>query len=495
MAFAGLDVGTSGCKMLVYDLDGKVLFSASGQYQELGENGYRELNPAVVMRTVKEVLREAGKNSPEQIEAMAVASLGESVICLDQDGKILANSMLTGDCRGMKETEEMIETIGAQRIFEITGLPPNELYGLPKYMWLNRHTDAVKNAAAIFYYEDFVGYMLTGKRKVSYSSAARSMAFDIQKKEWSEELLALAGMRREQMSDPVEPCTVIGTILPQAAKELNLNPNMKLVVGGHDQSCAALGSGLNGMKTGECGLGTCGFMFAMLPEAKMTPFMLRNDFPCTPYILPETYLSSIEVTTCGALKNWTRDTVLKGFKMECEAQGKDFYECIDSVVENILTDVLVLPQFGSSGNPNLSMDAWGTITGLTIHTQAAEIYRAVLEGMAFQAYLSYERMRELGTRMESIVMTGGGAASELTLQIWADIFDMPVLSLENNESGTVGCMLMAAVGVGRFSSVEEGIHRVIKIRKKFFPNPKMHLYYQKKFEKYKELYQRMCDFK
>lgn len=111
---------------------------------------------------------------------------------------MLANSMLTGDPRGIEEIKEIIETMGAKKIFEITGLPPNELYGLPKYMWLNRNTDAVKRAEAILFYEDFVGYMLTGQRKVSYSSAARSMAFDIRKMEWSKELLKLAGIRQNR---------------------------------------------------------------------------------------------------------------------------------------------------------------------------------------------------------------------------------------------------------------------------------------------------------
>lgn len=495
MAFAGLDVGTSGSKMLVYDPDGNVLFSASGKYEELGEGGRRELNPETVMRCVKEVLREVGEHCPEAIEAMAVTSLGESVVCLNREGGVLCNSMLTGDCRGIEETGEIIGKIGAQRLFEITGLPPNELYGLPKYMWLNRNTDAVRRADAIFFYEDFVGYMLTGQRKVSYSSAARSMAFDIRRMEWSEELLGLAGIRKAQMSSPVRPCTVIGTILPEAARELHLNPAMKLVAGGHDQSCAALGSGLIGMKAGELGMGTCEFLFAMLPGAMMTPYMIENDFTCIPHIIPGTYLSSLEVTTCGALKNWARDNILKEFKTQCAGRGENFYSSIDKAVQDIRTGVMVLPQFGSSGNPDLSMDARGTITGLTIHTKAEEIYRAILEGMAFQMALSYERLRTLGTQMNHIVATGGGAASELTLQIRADVFNMKVLSLVNEESGTLGCMLMAAAAVGAYPSLEEGIRRAVKIKKEFLPDRKMHEYYMGKFEKYKILYEKMFDFR
>ncbi len=491
MAFAGLDVGTSKSKMLVFDRDGNVLCEASRSYEETGTGGHRELNPACVLEKVKEVLREIGTRCPEPIEAMAVTSLGESVVCLDEADRPLANSMLTGDSRGIPETEEIIGKIGAQRIFEITGLPPNELYGLPKFMWLNRHTDAIRRAKAILFYEDFIGYFLTGERKVSYSSAARSMAFDIRKKEWSRELLDLAGVSPEQMSEPVAPCTVIGTIRPKLAEELHLNPELKLVVGGHDQSCAALGSGLTGPGIGECGMGTCEFMFVMLPEPQMTPYMIENDFTCIPYIIPDTYLSSLEITTCGALKNWARDTILDGVRRSCEERGQNFYECMDRAAAQVRTDVLVLPQFGSSGNPHLSMDARGTITGLTIHTAPEEIYRAILEGMAFQMYLAYERLEKLGTSLHTIAMTGGGAASELTLQIRADVFGRKVVSLESDESGAMGCMLMAATAVGAFASLHEAIRHVVRVKKEYVPDPDMHRYYMEKFQKYKALYEAM----
>ncbi len=495
MAFAGLDVGTSGSKMLVYDLDGNVLYKASRKYEELGEGGYRELNPRTVLQNVREILAEVGKNCPAPIEAMAVTSLGESVVCLDAEGKPLANSMLTGDSRGIPETEEIIAAAGAQRIFEITGLPPNELYGLPKYMWLNRNTDAVRRASAILFYEDYIGYILTGERKVSYSSAARSMAFDIRRKDWSEELLSFAGIRKEQMSEPVAPCTIIGTIRPEIAREFSLNPDMKVVVGGHDQSCAALGSGLVNLGTGECGMGTCEFMFVMLPGPVMTPYMIENDFTCIPYIIPDTYLSSLEITTCGALKNWARDTILSGVRQDCEKRGIDFYTYIDQAAAKVKTDVFVLPQFGSSGNPHLSMDARGTISGLSIHTAPEEIYRAILEGMAFQMYLAYERLEKLGTCMESIAVTGGGAASELTLQIRADVFNKKVISLESDESGTVGCMLMAATAVGAYPDLKAGIRRAVKVKKEYLPDREMHVYYMEKFKKYRALYEAMHLFK
>ena len=494
MVYAGLDVGTSGCKLVAYDLEGREVFAASRRYSETGSGGWRELDPSVVLQSVMETLQETGMRCPRPIRALSVASIGETVVCLDAQGRPLMNAMLTGDCRGIPQTRRLIEEKGAQHIFEVTGLPPNELYSLPKWMWINEETDIFQRTEHILFFEDYVGYVLTGQRKVSYFSAARSLAFDIGRKAWSRELLDMAGIRVQQLSEPVPPFTVIGTILPEVAERLSLPADMKIVVGGHDQTCAAFGSGLSGMHTGECGMGTCEFLFTMLSEPKMTPYMRENDFTCIPYVLPDTYLTSIEITTCGILKNWARDTLFSDIRRECEAGGIGFFEEMDRRASAVETEVLLLPQFGSSGNPHLSMDARGTIAGLSIHTKPEELYRAILEGMAFQSYLAYERLRTLGTRMEMITATGGGAASELALQIRADVFNMKVRTLRNDESGTLGCMMMAAVADGAYRSAGEAFDRAIQTGKEYLPDPERHARYMKKYKKYVRLYERMYDF-
>ena len=494
MVYAGLDVGTSGCKLVAYDLDGHEVYSVARRYRETGGDGFRELDPAMVLESVRQTLREAGLRCPQPIRALAVASIGETTVFLDGDDRPLMNAMLTGDCRGIPQTRRLIRERGAQAIFEITGLPPNELYSLPKWMWVNEETDVLLRADKLMFFEDYVGFMLTGKRMVSYFSAARSLAFDIGRKRWDQSLLDMAGIRADQLSTPVPPFTVIGTILPEVAEALCLPPDMKLVVGGHDQSCAAFGSALSGMGTGECGMGTCEFMFIMLPRPRMTPYMLQNDFTCIPYVLPDTYLSSIEITTCGILKNWARDALFRDVRDACEREGRGFFQEMDRRAADIDTHVLVLPQFGSSGNPDLSMDARGAIAGLTIHTRPEELYRAILEGMAFQSYLAYERLRPLGVAMETITATGGGAASDLALQIRADVFGMKVLTLENDESGTLGCMMMAAVSDGAYGSAREAFERAVRIRREYLPDADRHAAYMRKYERYKLLYERMHDF-
>lgn len=491
MAYAGLDVGTSGTKMVVYDLEGNVLYKAAERYKEYGGDGYREIDGNEILEHVFKVLKNVGENCPVPIDAMAVTSLGESVVFLNDNKESLCRSMVTGDKRGILETEQLTHELGAKYILDITGLPPCELYGLPKYMWVNSNSNVVKDASVICFYEDFIGYVLTGKRRVSYSSAARSMAFDIHNRCWSKELLNYAEIDVSKLSEPCDAGTVIGTILPEMAKKLHLNPEMKVVVGGHDQSCAALGSGLNDMEVGECGMGTCEFMFMRLPEAKSDMLMIDSDLTCVPYVLPEAYLTSLEVTTCGILKNWCMETVLKSFKQECELNGKDVFEEVDKLIDGKETDVMVLPQFGSSGNPDINHNVTGTICGLRIDTKPEEIYQAILEGMAFQFMLGYEQSQKLGASIKKLICTGGGSKSEVTMQMRADIMNVEVSTITTEESGTLGCMILAATGTGAYGSVEEAIERAVHIKKTFKPNPSRQAYYMNKYKRFKKLYELM----
>ena len=492
MWYAGVDIGTSGCKLLVYDLAGHVVYKAFRRYREIGTAGTRELDPHTVIENLLDMFKEVGAACGDKIKALAVASLGESVVCLDANGKILGNSLITGDPRGAEEIAELVRRKGRKEIFEITGLPPNELYSLPKLMWMDRNTNAIRDAEAILFYEDLAGYLLTGARKVSYSSAARSLAFDIRKKEWSEALLSAAGIRREQMSEPVLPLTVIGTILPEMAQKTGLDPALKIIVGGHDQTCAAIGSGLTDMQTGECGSGTCEFMFMKMNAPRMDEAMMEHDFTCIPYVQQNAYLTSLEVTTCGILKNWARETILAGTDQESRAAGIDYYAYIERRAMEKRTDIMLLPQFGSSGNPDLDMNTQGTITGLTIHTKPEELYRAILEGFAFQMKLSFEKLKDLGVvEMARIVATGGGARSDLTLQIMADVFDMEIMTLESEESGTLGCAMMAAAADAAQPDLEHAIDRMVRYKKHFYPQQEAVAYYHKKMERYRVLYEKM----
>lgn len=499
IAYAGLDVGTSSCKIVIYDRNGNILYKNKRLYKEQGKDGIRELNPRQVLLSINELLKQTASEFKYSIRAMAVTSIGESIVCIDENQKSLHNAMVTGDSRGIAETERILDTYSAKQIFEITGLPPSEMYGLPKYMWLNENTRAIKDAKYIFFFEDFISYYLTGKRMVSYSSASRSMALDINKKLWSTQLLSLAGIREEQLSIPVSSGTVMGNILPSLSQKLGLNPDLKIVVGGHDQSCAALGSGLYEDNVGECGMGTCEFMFFNLPKGDLSDksdLMIDSDLTKVPYVFENSFLTSLEVTTSGILKNWCRDVLFSGdIVQNIHADKHKVWDLIDEKASNIETDILVLPQFGSSGNPHINYNVRGTITGLTTSTTPEEIYRGVLEGISFQLYLAYEKALPLGMKLDRVIATGGGSVMDFVLQMRADIFNMEISRTISHESGTLGCMILASYGMGEFPTIVDTIKNVVKTEKTFYPNNQKNQAYMQKFERYKRLYELMHEFR
>jgi len=491
MAIIGVDIGTSSCSVIVFNESGKILRSVNRKYTEYRENNVRELNPASVANIVLDALAEAVEKSAEPIRAISFTTLGESVVCTDQNDNVLCNSMVTGDPRGILEVDDIVNRISPAKTLKITGLKPNEMYTLPKLMWMKKNTDVLDRTRKIFFFEDYLGYLLTGERKVSYSSAARSMAFDIYHKKWDEQLLSLAGLDPSYFSEPVSSGTVIGTVTPQMQKRLKLNCEVIVVAGGHDQCCAALGSGVVDTSTGEDGHGTCEYLSIMLPQDIPAEVLAKYDLPCSPYVFPDKYFTGIEITTCGALMNWFRDTVFADIKTRCLEKNMDFFSYMDNISSELSTDIMVLPQFGSSGNPDINYDVSGVISGLTLHTRPEEIYLGIKESLAFQMKMAYDYACENGIKVEKIVLTGGGANSKLTSQIRANVFQLPVYTLECSEAGALGCMILCAVALGLYPDIKTCVSHTVRLVNETLPDKEKAKEYAEKFEKYKRLYSLM----
>lgn len=495
MAYAGIDVGTSGCKMVVYDEKGSILSSSARSYSQTGTDGYRELDPNLVIKNVKEVIREAASSSKAPVKCISVASMGESIVCLDESGHGIFPSMLTGDKRGISECEILKENVSADKVHQITGLPLSELYALPKWIWLNQKTDVFDRSKHIFFYEDFVGWMLTGVKKVSFSSAARSMAFDIRNNCWSEELLAFAGLTPERLSQPVPSGTILGAVLPDVASELGLTPDTLVAAGGHDQSCCALSSGMIDGTVGEDGQGTCEVMEFILPSLISSDFMIRNGIACAPHVIPGKYLAQIEVPNCGVLMNWGRDTLFTHIREQCAQKKDSFFQYMDRAVKDRAPGSLyVFPSFGSSGNPDVSNDSRGTIWGLTIHTDSFDLFQGIKEGMAYQIYMAYRTLESLGIHPERIRVTGGGSLSDYTMQLRADVFGIPMERTDNEQAGTLACAMIAAKACRPELTYRELADTLIRPSKVYWPRKELHQEYMYHYERYKKLYDSLLEY-
>lgn len=491
MALMGLDVGTTGSKCTILDYNGNVLSYAYKEYPvESPEPGFYELNPVAVWNSVREIIYMAVRGlKDEKIEALSVSSIGEAVVPVDDKGKVLWNSILFSDSRGFEQAIELSRTLGHEKIMDITGLPVNSMYSLNKIMWLkDNRPDIFGRTRKFLLFEDFIIYMLTGVMAVDYSLASRTMAFDVVKKEWSGEILQAAGIDSGYFSEATGSGTIVGIVKSEISEELGLPRDTLVATGGHDQACAALGAGVIHEKMAVDGMGTAECITAAFSKPALNSGMIKNNYNCEPHVIDGMYLSLSFTSSGGGLLKWYRDNFASREALEAEKQGIGIYRFLDEKAYGEPTSLLVLPHFSGSGTPYMDPYSKGVIVGLTMDTNSSHIYRALMEGISFEMRYNLECLRDSGIEVEKLRAVGGGAKSDLWLQIKADIMDIEIETLHISEAGTLGTVILAGVASGAYASHAEAVGKLVRPGKVFTPNETNKKKYDESYQCYKKIY-------
>jgi xylulokinase len=492
MSLLGIDVGTTGCKAVGFNVEGKILASAYREYPLLSaQPGWMELDAHQVTEAIKTVIREvAGATKSDPIRALSVSSQGEAAVPLSEDGEILYNTPISFDTRTTEIAEWWRTQLSPEDIFEITGMPLHPMYTISRMMWMREHEPEVfKRIWKFLCYEEYVFYLLGVPPITDYSLAARQMAFDVREKRWSKKMLEIAGLDEHLFPDVAPSGTAVGTVSDHAASELGLPKGVTAVTGGHDQLCNALGSGV--IETGMAAYGV-GTVECIAPTFERCPEdlegMLRNNFTCYPHVAPGLQVTLAFNFTGGCLLRWYRDTFGETEKREAARKGVDPYEVIVSDLPETPARVMVLPHFTMTGTPHFDMHAKGVLLGLTLETTKADIVKAILEGVTFEMKLNVELLEQAGIPIRSMRITGGGAKSSTWVQLKADIMGKPIASLHVSEGTSAGAAILAGLGIGEFDSVEEAVAQWVKVKEVFEPDPKKHAPYEERFEIYKKIY-------
>jgi xylulokinase len=487
MAVIGLDVGTAGCKATVVREDGATLGFAYQSYSlVIPGPGMAELNARVVWEAVKKALRQAAAG--HDVRAIAVASLGESFVCVGQNDEVLGSSMLYSDVRGADEAEEIQAAVGPETLFRVTGMPVNPMYTLCKLNWMRKHADSYEKARHIMLFGDYIGYMLTGRRVVDYSLASRTMLFDVRHKRWAAELLARFDIDADKLPEPVLAGTAVGELRPGIADELGLPRGVVLYAGAHDQACAALGAGV--LRPGDCvdGMGTSECITTMVPENIDARRMMANNFCMEPYAIAGQYITLAFHPAAGAALNWYRTTVDKERNASYEAGGGDIFAAMEAECPPEPTSLLFMPYLAGTGTPYMDPYASGALLGLRLNTTRGEMYKACLEGICCEIMLNAALLAELGTNIARLNCVGGLTRSDLLMQLKADVMGVPVSRLVVKESGTLGLAMLCLVAEGVYSGYEEAAAALVKTERTFEPGPERHAAYGEKYRAYRQIY-------
>lgn len=497
MSLIGLDVGTTGCKAVVIDLTGRLLAEAYREYPlSHPQPGWAELNPTEVLAGVEAVLSEAvaKAGAADPVRAIGVSSQGEAGVPLDAEGRVLYGSPVSFDTRTVPQAEWWEREVGPERLFQITGQGLSPMYTLPKVQWLIQNVPDVRDRMTRFYcFEDYVIYKLCGRAVIDYSMAARTLAFDIHEKAWSKELLSKAGVSPELFAEPMPSGSLAGTILPDMAERLGLPRDVKLVTGGHDQPCGALGAGIIRPNVAVDGTGTVECITAALAEPVLTETMLRNNFACYPHTAPGLYVTLAYNFTGGSLLRWFRDVLGSEEIAEAEASGRDVYDVIIGKATDGVVRPLVLPHFTATGTPYSDPASKGAIVGLGLETTRGELVKALLDGITFEMKLNLELLREAGVAVELIRAIGGGAKSPFWLQLKADMFKTPVIRLDVTEAPCLGAAMLAGIAIGAYADFEDAVAACVRECERYEPRPDRAAAYDERYQLYRELYPRLAD--
>lgn len=491
MALMGLDVGSSGCKCMVFTDDGHPLSSAYEAYEpEHPAEGCWEMNPEAIWNAVKRIIWEAVRHcSGEPITALSISSFGEAAVPLDRYDRILHNSLLYSDQRGAAETQELIDRLGRSFIMSLTGLSAHPMYTIGKMMWLKRtQPELFRQIDKIMLYGDFIAYQLTGDWLIDYSLASRTMAFNIVKCDWEPLLLEAAGLEAGMFAKAVRSGVAIGSVRRNIADELGLSDRTIVVAGGHDQACATVGAGILSEGVAVNGIGTVECVTPAYSRPILNESMMRHHYNCTPHAAEGLYLTYAFNFSGGSLLRWFADLTSGHPGHSRLPNGLSVFDKLEQKAPQEPTEMLVLPHFAGSGTPYMNPLSKGAIIGLTFESDAGHMYRALMEGMTYEALYNLELLEKAGIQVGKLRAVGGGARSALWLQLKADILNRSVETLQHDEAGIVGAAMLAGVAARVYPSLDAAADKLVHPKRLFEPQKKHQAYYEEQFSKYKRLY-------
>ena len=482
MLYMGIDVGSSGCKVSVVDEIGKTVCFAERRYSFEFRNGNSELDPNLVTEQVMLAIKEvASDKKTEDLATISVTSFGEMFVLLDEDRKVLANSISYNDQRGREEAEELSRDLGDDTVYSITGTTVNAMYSLPKLMWIRKHRPEVyKKTKKVCLFADFILIKLGAEFHIEYSLAARTLLFDVKNKCWSREIFERTGIDPDKFSNPVPAGTTVGRIDGKIADELGLPKNVILLAGGHDQCCAALGAGI--ISPGKA-LDSMGSNECIVPCFKGTLInntMRRYNMACIPFVLPDTYVTYAFNRTCGTVLDWYRVLI-----------GNISYEEMYEEMDDKPSKQLFLPHFAGAATPYMDDDASGVLAGLDLTATRKQITKSIIEGLNYEMLVNLSCLKEAGFDVRNIYVSGGMSQNDKVLQIKADIFGFPVHKLTNSQTGTVAMAVLGSVAMKTYGDIPTAVGNIVKITKTFEPEPARNREYREIFEKYKRMYTAM----
>jgi xylulokinase len=453
------DLGTGGNKASLYDAQGHLLASTFVAYEtQYPQPGWHEQRPEAWWESVVESTRQLLASTPvdrRSIRALAISGHSLGCVPLDAEGQLLRRwTPIWSDQRPVAQAAGFFERVDPVRWYRLTGNGfPSPHYTLFKILWYRDcEPELFGRIRKVIGTKDYVNYKLTGRIATDYSYASGCGVYSLLDWDYSDELLAAAGLSRELLPEIVPSTEILGGLTAEAAETLGLLAGTPVACGGVDNSCMALGA--RNIAEGRIYASLGSSMWIAASSAHPLLDDVAKPYVFT-HVIPRMFTSAVAIFSGGTSLRWVRDQFCASLVEQARREDRDPYDLMTALAEQSpvgARKLLFNPSLAGGSSLEPSPQIRGAFLGLDLGHTMGDAIRATLEGIALNLRLALDELRRLGKVGNEMVVVGGGSRSALWRQIFADALEIDILKTNvGQEAGSLGAAAVAAVACGLWS--------------------------------------------
>jgi xylulokinase len=494
---AGIDIGTSGAKGMVFDIRGNPLATASREYPcTYPRPAWVEQDADLVVSATMEAMSQAVQESglrPGQIASVSLSAQRCCGIFLDGRERLVRPMISWQDSRTAAEVAEIASRIDEAEYYRHTGYPNSTTWLLSKILWVRKNEPEIwkKTRRVVQMHDFFVKALGIEEYYVDWNDAGFFGFFDSVEGRWDEEILGLFDIPREVLPVPRASGTLAGKISAAAARRIGLAEGTPVSIGAGDQSAGAVGAGIVQKGRVSVSMGTAGAVTAFLEAPFRDP---AGKTMVTAHPMAGRWLLEGYQAAAASVYRWYKEQIGGCEQQEAEKSGVDFYTLMNEKIGAVPAGsrgLLVLPYFASAATPRYNPSARGTILGLTFSHDRFALARAFMEGITLDMKDMLNSMVRSGVSVTEARLLGGPTRSRVWNQIQADVYGVPVTTLKVTDATVLGAAILGGVGAGVFPTIPDGVHAMVRLDERYEPIPGNVEVYAKLYDAYCRAYDGM----
>uniref|UniRef100_A0A832I679 Carbohydrate kinase n=1 Tax=Pseudothermotoga hypogea TaxID=57487 RepID=A0A832I679_9THEM len=473
----GIDVGTTSVKATVLSKDCELVFEDQIPHQLITQRAnFSEEDPNVWWDSTLTLLKRIVQELKDGLVAIGVSGMVPTLILVDEKGEPIRHSIQQNDARAVEEIEYFKSKIDREEFFERTGNTINQQLIFPKFEWLRRHEpENVQKTRWIMGSYNYITFKLTGKPCLDVNWALESGMWDVKEKRWFDEILKVAGIPKDLLAQVYEPHQTVGELKAEIAEQIGIHHPVAVIAGSADHIASTLGIGA--IRDGDLVLKIGGAGDVMYVSDEL---IVDENLFIDYHDVPGKYVLNGCMAASGSIVRWFSEKILKTDLRSLNEQAKN-----SPVGSNSL---ILLPYFLGEKTPIFDAKAKGVWLGLSLNHEIKDLFRSILEAVAYGFMHHIEVIRNKGRKIERVFLCNGGAKSELWRKIVADVTGYDLIYIEENPGSSAGVAFLAGYAVGLFKDWEE-IEKMNKRKYIVHCDAKNHELYSRYYKIYRETYE------